>query len=455
MEPTIRSLHAMEILDSRGNPTLKVICTLSDGAVGAASVPSGASTGANEAVEMRDNDPMRYGGKGVLTAAANVNFVIRKRMEGHDPFDQNAIDRALIELDGSANKEALGANAILGVSMAVCRATAASIRTPLYRRLATIFRGDDSRADTLPMPMFNVMNGGKHADSGLDFQEFMLVPVGAEHFEEALQMGAEVYHALKGLLKAGGYPTSIGDEGGYAPPLTSNEAACALLVDAIRTAGYVPGVNGDGDIAIALDPAATSFWRDGSYELVRTGGARLSADTLVGTYAVMIGEYPIISIEDGFAENDWEGFGLLTSGLGDRIQVVGDDIYCTNTDLIRRGIAERTSNAALIKPNQIGTITETLEAIRLCQEHGLGTVISHRSGETDDSFIADLAVATGAGQIKAGAPCRGERLAKYNRLLEITDELDKGAKFAGRSAIVRTKAPHPPGQGGSGHRREV
>jgi enolase len=429
MTPNIQGLHALEILDSRGNPTLKVICSLSDGAVGAASAPSGASTGVNEAVEMRDGDPMRYGGKGVLTAIANVNFVIRKHLEGRDSFDQGAIDRLLIDLDGTPNKRTLGANALLGVSMAVCRATAASLRTPLYRRLATIFSGEDNGRITLPMPMFNVINGGKHADSGLDFQEFMLVPVGAECFEDAVQMGAEVYHALKNLLKVGGYPTSVGDEGGFAPPLTSNEAACAMLVDAIKAAGYEPGFSGDGDIAIALDPAATSFWRDGAYELVRTGGARLSADTLVGTYAVMIGEYPIISIEDGFAENDWEGFGLLTSGLGDRIQVVGDDIYCTNTNLIRRGIAERTSNAALIKPNQIGTITETLEAIRLCQEHGLGTVISHRSGETDDPFIADLAVATGAGQIKAGAPCRGERIAKYNRLLEIEDELGKAATF--------------------------
>lgn len=419
MSLSIQSIHAAEILDSRGNPTVSVHLVLDNGIVAHSSVPSGASTGENEAVELRDGDRRRYGGKGVLQAVANVNDAIAPALRGMDPFDQAAIDRRLIELDGTPNKSRLGANAILGVSQAVVRAAAQARGVPLYAYLA---RDAGLR---VPMPMINVINGGMHADSALDFQEFMIVPIGAPRFEEALRYAAETFHALKGLLKARGLATSVGDEGGFAPQLSSNDAACDIIVEAITAAGYRPGE----DIAIALDPAASSFYADGEYRLVRSGQGDKSSAEMVGLYEDWVRRYPIVSVEDGLAENDWSGFHELTARLGDRIQIVGDDILVTNTRFIARGIAERTCNAALIKLNQIGTVSETIAAIDLCRQAGWGYVISHRSGETEDTFIADFAVAMGGGQIKSGSVSRGERVAKYNRLLEIERELGPKAQF--------------------------
>ncbi|MEW6327799.1 MAG: phosphopyruvate hydratase [Thermodesulfobacteriota bacterium] len=420
MNRKIKSVHAMEILDSRGNPTLRAFVTLENGVTTSASVPSGASTGENEAVELRDGDKKRYGGKGVLKALANVNEIIAPALIGKNPRQQAEIDRLMIEMDGTPNKGKLGANAILGVSMAVARVAATSAALPLYAYLG------GPGAVQIPVPMMNILNGGKHADNSVDFQEFMVMPVGAPTFAEALRYGAETFHALKGILKRKGYATSVGDEGGFAPNLKSNDEACEVIVEAIEAAGYRPG----RDIAIALDPAASSFFEKGAYELGKSGQGRKTSSEMTALYRDWIEKYPIVSIEDGLAENDWEGFREHTAVLGDKVQIVGDDIYVTNTRFIARGIEEKTTNAVLIKLNQIGTVTETIEAIQLCCKAGWGFVISHRSGETEDTFMADFAVAMGGGQIKTGSACRSERIAKYNRLLEIEAELDRSAVFA-------------------------
>ncbi len=414
---TIRSVRAMEILDSRGNPTVRAFVELEDGTKVSASVPSGASTGENEAVEKRDGDAKRYGGKGVLKAVAAVNDYLGPKLIGLAPGHQAEIDRLLIELDGTPNKDRCGANAILGISMAVARAAAASDRLPLYAYLG------GPEACGLPVPMMNILNGGKHADNSVDFQEFMVMPVGAPTFAEALRYGAETFHSLKSILKKKGYATAVGDEGGFAPNLKSNEEAVEVIVEAIEATGYTPGK----DIAIALDPAASSFWEDGAYRLTKSGQGPKSSSEMTDLYRTWVQKYPIHSIEDGLAENDWEGFQAQTALLGDTIQIVGDDIYVTNTRFIARGIAESTTNAVLIKLNQIGTVTETIEAIALCRKAGWGFVISHRSGETEDAFMADFAVAMGGGQIKTGSACRSERICKYNRLLEIEAELGRKA----------------------------
>lgn len=415
----IRSVEALEILDSRGQPTLRVSVRLDHGIVGAASVPSGASTGENEAVELRDGDSRRYGGKGVINAVNHVGKIIGPRLIGSDPTQQAQIDRLMIELDGTPNKAKLGANAILGVSLAVARAASIACGLPLYAYLGGV------SARHLPVPMMNVINGGKHADSSLDFQEFMIVPRGAPSFGEALRYGVETFQALKTLLHKKGLSTAVGDEGGFAPQLASNDEACELIVAAIERAGYRPGE----DIAIALDPAASSFFEAGKYRLTRSQQGDKSSDEMTAFYRAWIEKYPIVSLEDGLAENDWEGFRAQTAALGGRIQIVGDDILVTNPIYIQRAIAEKTCNAALIKLNQIGTISETIDAIQLCRKAGWGFVISHRSGETEDSFMADFAVAMGGGQIKTGSLCRSERIAKYNRLLEIEAELGAAALF--------------------------
>ena len=419
MRGTITSVHAIEILDSRGNPTVRVRVSLDYGLTAVASVPSGASTGENEAVELRDGDKKRYGGKGVLRAVANVNETIAPAICGKHPAHQAEIDRLMIDLDGTPNKAKLGANAILGVSMAVARAAATDAGLPLYAYLG------GTGAFRLPVPMMNILNGGKHADNSVDFQEFMVMPVGAPNFAEALRYGAETFHTLKKILAKKGYATSVGDEGGFAPNLKSNDEACEVIVEAIQAAGYKPGV----DVAIALDPAASSFYEDGTYNLAKSGQGRKNSSEMTALYKAWINKYPIVSIEDGLAENDWEGFREHTAALGAKIQIVGDDIYVTNTRFIARGIQEKSTNAVLIKLNQIGTVTETVEAIDLCRKAGWGYVISHRSGETEDTFMADFAVAMGGGQIKTGSACRSERIAKYNRLLEIESALDRAARF--------------------------
>ncbi len=419
MTPRIQSIDAQEILDSRGNPTLRVHVHLDNGIVGTASIPSGASTGENEAVELRDGDKTRYGGKGVLKAAANVHDLIAPALIGHDPRRQAQIDHAMIELDGTDNKARLGANAILGVSQAVARAAAQACDLPLYAYLG------GAGAVHVPVPMMNVLNGGKHAESGLDFQEFMIYPTGAPSFAEALRYGAETFHALKKILAKRDYATGVGDEGGFAPQVKSNDEACELIVEAIGAAGYQPG----RDIAIALDPAASSFFENGKYRLTRSRQGDKSAEEMTALFQSWVAKYPIVSIEDGHAENDWEGFKGVTAALGDKIQIVGDDLLVTNTRFIARAIAEKSCNAALIKLNQIGTVTETIAAIHLCRRAGWGFVISHRSGETEDTFLADFAVAMGGGQIKTGSVCRSERIAKYNRLLEIERELGRAAMF--------------------------
>jgi enolase len=426
MRGVVESVKALEILDSRGNPTVRVTVTLSDGVRVAASVPSGASTGENEAVELRDGDAKRYGGKGVLRAVANVNETIGPRLLGLDPSRQAEIDRLMIALDGTPNKSSLGANAILGVSMAVARAAAESASLPLYRYLG------GPGATRLPVPMMNILNGGKHADNSVDFQEFMVMPLGAPTFAEALRYGTEAFHALKGILKKKGYGTAVGDEGGFAPNLKSNEEACEVIVEAIRLAGYEPG----RDIAIALDPAASSFYEAGAYSLSKSGGGQKSSAELTDLYRQWISRFPIVSVEDGLAEDDWPGFAEQTKALGDRVQIVGDDLYVTNTRFVARGIAEKSTNAVLIKLNQVGTITETIEAIDLCRKAGWGFVISHRSGETEDPFMADFAVAMGGGQIKTGSACRSERICKYNRLLEIEAELSETARFSNPLSIA-------------------
>lgn len=419
---SISSIDAIEILDSRGRPTLKATVTLDSGALGSAAVPSGASKGANEAVELRDGDPKRYFGLGVLKAIAHVRGEIAASLRGRDALDQQSIDQRLIDLDATPDKSRLGANAMLAVSMAVARAAAAHSGRPLYRNL-----GDGSSC-LLPMPMFNVLNGGAHArSSAFDFQEFMLVPLGAPSFAEALRYAAETFQSLGGLLAQRGQSTAVGDEGGFAPTLSGgNDAACEIIVQAIEKAGYRPGI----DLAIALDPAASSFCQDGRYALQRSGDRVLDSGEMIDLFEGWIDRFPIVSIEDGLGEDDWSGFAAMTARLGHRIQIVGDDNFVTNVGLIERGIAEHTANAALIKLNQIGTVSETIAAVRLCQGAGWRTVVSHRSGETEDPFIADFAVAVAAGQIKSGSLSRSERLAKYNRLLEIERDLGGSAEFA-------------------------
>jgi enolase len=421
----IRSVRAREILDSRGNPTVEVDVVLESGAQGTARVPSGASTGKYEALELRDGDKSRYNGKGVLKAVANVNERIGPRLKGMPADDQEAIDRAMIDLDGTPNKAALGANAILGVSLAVAHAAAAHAGLPLYRYLG----GED--AALLPAPLFNILNGGKHAERSTDFQEFMVVPVGAPSFAEGLRWGVEVYHALHRLLHDAGLPTTVGDEGGFAPPGLTNDDAIQLVVRAVEAAGYRPGEQ----VAVALDPATSELWQDGRYVLEREGRT-LEAEELVDLWADWCRKYPIISIEDGMAEEDWDGWRSLNARLGSRVQLVGDDLLVTNVDRIKRAVREEAANSVLVKLNQIGTLTETLAAIAEARRAGWTAVISHRSGETEDTTIADLAVATGAGQIKTGAPARSERTAKYNRLLRIEEELGPSARYAGR-AILR------------------
>jgi enolase len=415
----IHTIDAMEILDSRGNPTIRVTVYLDNGVTGTSSVPSGASTGTNEACELRDGDLARYGGKGVQKAVGNVRSRIAPALKGHDPRAQAALDMKMIALDGTPNKTELGANAILGVSQALACAAAKTAKLPLYAYLG------GAGALHLPTPMMNVLNGGKHADSGLDFQEFMIVPLGAASFSEAMRFGAETFHALRDLLSRRGYETNVGDEGGFAPQLKSNEEACDLIVEAIEVAGYRPGV----DIAIALDPAASSFYREGLYRLERSGQGDKSSNDMVDLFKRWVDKYPIVSIEDGHAEGDWTGFKNLTAAVGDRIQIVGDDNLVTNPRIIARAIEDKSCNAALIKLNQIGTVTETIAAVHLCRKAGWGFVISHRSGETEDTFMADFAVAMGGGQIKSGSLCRSERMAKYNRLLEIERELGDAAVF--------------------------
>jgi len=421
---SIQSIKALEILDSRGNPTLKVTVELQDGIKGVAKVPSGASTGKHEARELRDNTDTlsakaRFGGKGVRRAIASVESEISRFLHLADVTRQREIDQGLVELDGTPDKSRLGANAIVGVSMAVAAAAAKARRLPLYAYLG------GPNAHWLPVPQMNVINGGAHANNSLDFQEFMIVPHGASCFAESLRYGAETYHALKAVLKTAGYATAVGDEGGFAPDLRSNQEACDLIVKAIEEAGFRPGP----DVAIALDPAASSFGGSRGYDLKKSGEGLKSSDQLTGLFSEWIDDYPIVSIEDGLGEDDWAGFKEHTAKLGGRIQIVGDDIYVTNTDFIRRGIAEQTTNAVLIKLNQIGTVSETIDAVELCRSAGWSYIVSHRSGETDDTFMADFTVAMGGRQIKAGAPCRGERVAKYNRLLEIEYELGSIARF--------------------------
>ncbi|HSM50985.1 MAG TPA: phosphopyruvate hydratase [Thermoanaerobaculia bacterium] len=428
---TIEEIVAREILDSRGNPTLEVDCLLESGAVGTAAVPSGASTGSREALELRDGDE-RFGGKGVQRAVENVEEAIAPELEGMDARDQALIDATMIELDGTPTKSKLGANAILGCSLAIAKAAAANAELPLYAYLG------GPGAVVLPVPLLNVLNGGAHADNSVDIQEFMLVPLGFESFSEALRAGVETYHALKGVLKKRGLATAVGDEGGFAPNLASNREALDLLVEGIRLAGYEPG----REIALALDVAASELGEAGAdgvftYALAGEGRTGLSSEDLVALYREWIGAYPLVSIEDGLAEGDWRGWKLLTAELGGRVQLVGDDIFVTNPEIIRRGIDEGVSNALLVKLNQIGTLSETLAAVDLAKRSGWANVISHRSGETEDTTIADLAVATRAGQIKTGAPCRSDRVAKYNRLLRIEEELGEAAVYPGPAAFAR------------------
>ncbi|MGA7988425.1 MAG: phosphopyruvate hydratase [Candidatus Dormiibacterota bacterium] len=427
---SIDSVEALEILDSRGNPTLECVVRLSDGSEGRARVPSGASTGVHEAVELRDGDASRFGGKGVRRALANVEEVLAPALRGCDAMDQAALDKRLCELDGTPNKGRLGANAILAVSLATSHATAAATHVPLYRRLG----GDAARV--LPVPQFNVLNGGAHAQTRVDFQEFMLAPIGLPTYSEALRAGAECFHALRSILHARGLGTGQGDEGGYAPDLEHNEAAMELLIEAINAAGYTPGK----DVAIMLDPATSELFENGRYEL-RGEGRTLEPAELVDLWEGWCDRYPIVSIEDGMAEDDWDGWKLITDRLGARIQLVGDDLFVTNTERLQLGIDRRVANAILIKLNQIGTVTETLATIALARANGYATVISHRSGETEDTSIADLAVAVNAGQMKSGAPSRSERVAKYNRLLRIEHELGDQAQYLGASAYGRTVKP--------------
>jgi enolase len=419
----IEDVHARQILDSRGNPTVEVDVALDDGAHGRAAVPSGASTGEHEALELRDGDASRYRGKGVLRAVDNVNGPIADAVLGIDAFDQRGVDRALLDLDGTATKGSLGANAILGVSLAVAKAAADSSGLPLWRYLG------GPNAHVLPTPMLNVINGGAHADNELELQEFMFMPVGAASFSEALRWGAECFHALHDLLHDAGMPTAVGDEGGFAPPVATADEALGWLLRAIEAAGREPGT----EVALAMDPATSELYRDGRYRLE---GADRTADDMLAFWAGLLDRYPIVSIEDALAEDDWEGWATLTRALGSRVQLVGDDLFVTNTERLERGIREGVTNAILVKVNQIGSLTETFDAIALAQRSRFGVVVSHRSGETEDATIADLAVASNAGQIKTGAPSRGERTAKYNQLLRIEEELGETARYAGRSLIT-------------------
>ena len=417
---TISDIVAREILDSRGNPTVEVDVYLEDGTMGRAAVPSGASTGAYEAVELRDGIKERYLGKGVLQAVDNVNTVIAPELIGYSALDQAMLDQIMLDLDGTPNKGKLGANAILGVSLAVAKAAADSLGLSLYQYIGGV------NAKTLPVPMMNILNGGKHADNNVDIQEFMVMPAGASSFAEALRMGAEIFHNLKAVLKSKGYNTSVGDEGGFAPNLKSNEEAIQVILAAIANAGYKPGE----DVFIALDTAATELWQDGNYVLAGEG-KKMTSDQMIDFYESLVNKYPIISIEDGLSEDDWDGWKKLTERLGARVQLVGDDLFVTNTEKLAQGISTGTANSILIKVNQIGTLTETLDAIEMAKRAGYTAVVSHRSGETEDSTIADIAVAANAGQIKTGAPSRTDRVAKYNQLLRIEEELDESAKYPG------------------------
>jgi enolase len=429
MSTAIAAIRAREILDSRGNPTVEVEVMLSGGAQARAAVPSGASTGAHEAVELRDDDKARYGGKGVQKAVGHVNKTIAKALQGHDALDQAGVDRLMLKLDGTPNKGKLGANAILGVSLAVARAAANATGLPLYRYLG------GASANLLPVPMFNILNGGVHANwQGTDLQEFMIAPVGAPNFREALRWGSEVYHALKGVLKKAGHSTAVGDEGGFAPALKKNEDALVVIVKAIEAAGYKPGKH----VAIALDPASSGFYEDGRYNL-RTESRKVTAKEMVAMYADWAKRYPLAVLEDGLAEDDWDGWKLLNREIGEKVELVGDDLFVTNVERIARGIRENAANAVLIKLNQIGTLTETIAAIEMARKAGWGSMVSHRSGETVDSFIADLTVGLATGHLKTGAPCRGERVEKYNQLLRIEESLGAAAVYAGRRAFVRPR----------------
>ena len=427
MSTFIKKVHAREILDSRGNPTVEVEVTLDDGSWGRAAVPSGASTGVYEALELRDGDKARYQGKGVLKAVEHVNIDLAESVRDLDALNQAGVDRAMLTMDGTENKGKLGANAILGVSLAVARAASMSVRLPLYRYLGGI------SANILPVPMFNILNGGVHANwQSTDLQEFMIAPVGAPNFREALRWGAEAYHALKSVLKSGGYSTGVGDEGGFAPAFKKNSDAVETILKAIEKAGYKPGEH----IVLAVDGATSSIYEDGFYHL-RTENKKVKADGMVRMYEEWVRKYPILVLEDGLAEDDWEGWKLLNKELGDKIELVGDDLFVTNIKRIARGIEENAANAVLIKLNQIGTLTETVAAIEMARKAGWGAMVSHRSGETVDSFIADLTVAMGTGHLKTGAPCRGERVEKYNQLMRIEEELGSNAVYAGRKAFVR------------------
>ncbi len=427
---TIVSVYGREILDSRGNPTVEVEVVLEDGSMGRAGIPSGASTGVYEAVELRDGDKSRYLGKGVLTAVKNVNEIIAPEVIGMDALDQVAIDKMMIALDGTPNKAKLGANAILGVSLAVAKAAAISRNMPLYQYIG------GTNGKTLPTPMMNILNGGSHADNNVDIQEFMVMPIGAPNFREALRMGAEVYHALKSVLNKRNLATGVGDEGGFAPNLASNEEAIQVIIEAIEKAGYKPGV----DFMLAIDAAASSFYSKEKGKYVLEGeGVEMTSEELVNYYEMLVDKYPIISIEDGHDEEDWAGFKMMVERIGKKCQVMGDDLFVTNTERLSRGIKEKAANSILIKLNQIGTLTETLDAIEMAKRAGYTAVVSHRSGETDESIIADLAVAVNAGQIKTGAPARIDRVAKYNQLLRIEEMLDDSAIYAGRDAFYNLR----------------
>jgi enolase len=434
----ITNVHGREILDSRGNPTVEVDVTLDGGVMGRAAVPSGASTGVREALELRDGDTRRYGGKGVTKAVANVNGELASALTGN-AADQRAIDEAMIALDGTPNKGRLGANALLGVSMAVARASALAAGLPLYTHLARLYeKRGDATGSLLPVPMMNILNGGAHADSSVDFQEFLVMPLGAASFREALRTGAEIFHTLRGILKKKGHATGVGDEGGFAPSLSSNREALDVILEAIAQAGYTAGT----DVSLAIDVASSELWDEGArhYEFKKSGERARTADEMVTLYEDWVRQYPIVSIEDGLAEGDWDGWKALTAALGDRVQLVGDDIFVTNPEILKRGISEKIANSVLVKLNQIGTVTETLDALAMARDAGYTCVISHRSGETEDTTIADLAVGTSAGQIKTGSASRTDRVAKYNQLLRIEEELGSRGRYAGRSAIKQLRS---------------
>jgi enolase 1/2/3 len=433
MSTKIARVHGRQIIDSRGNPTVEADVTLEGGALGHAAVPSGASTGEHEAIELRDGDKSKYLGKGVLKAVANVNGEIARAVTGLEASDQRALDRRMIETDGSPNKANLGANAILAVSMAAARAAAVAAHQPLYKYLAKY--SSDSSGNTLPVPMMNILNGGAHADNSVDFQEFMAMPVGAKTFDDALRMGVEVFHRLKAVLHKRGYSTAVGDEGGFAPNLKSNDEAIEVILEAISAAGYKPGEH----VAIALDPASSEFYEksSGKYVFKKSDKSTHTSEQMTKFYADWVRQFPIVSIEDGLAEDDWAGWKHLTAELGGKTQLVGDDLFVTNTERLQRGISEKVGNAILIKLNQIGTVTETIEAIEMARKAGYASIVSHRSGETEDVFIADFVVAMGTGQIKTGSASRTDRVAKYNQLLRIEEELGAAAKFPGRAALAR------------------